>query len=156
MKWHDFSFSYNYHPQAHFSVFYLIPGRLKPKGVTSRACLRAHRYAKSGDDQIGEWKCRRMEVAEMSGQFRGEFPFCINTLHIVRPPPFVHLEYLRQLCLTHPGVLYFHSTLCHEYILGFYLNQTATGSEKNFESTVAVLSHLWTLPYRSLNDQRHL
>ena len=80
----------------------------------------------------------------------------ITAPHIVRPPAFIHLEYLRQLCLTHPGILYFYSTICHEYILGFYLNQTATGSEKNFESTVTVLSHLWTLPYRSLNAQRYL
>ena len=45
-------------------------------------------------------------------------------------------KYLRQFCLTHPEILYFYSILCHKYILGFFLNQIAPGSEKVFESTV--------------------
>lgn len=49
--------------------------------------------------------------------------------HIVRPPPFI-----RQFCFTHLEIIYFYSTPCHNYILGFYLNQIASGSVKNLES----------------------
>ena len=42
------------------------------------------------------------------------------TQHIVRPPPFVHLEYLCQFLCGHSVITYMHSAPSYKHILGVF------------------------------------
>ena len=56
--------------------------------------------------------------------------------HIVRPPPFVHLEYFCQFWYRPSEISHMYSTLCCKCILCVYLSQTASKRVKELWASV--------------------
>ena len=72
------------------------------------------------------------------------------TQHIVRPPPFVHLEYLCQFLCGHSVISYMHSAPSYKHILSVFFQLN------NFEGGEKLLVPCHTrrhMPLRSLNDR---